>query len=134
MSMVDPKIVAVVAKEVVPIALDTAKELFGEIKDAQAYFQKLIKVSKVKMGEFVEAPIGMFGDKACILLNDDGSKVLLLTSDTIESYQFVQEKKKGVGPSRHRYRYYNITFKNGSTSYVRMRRTYAEAMERYTKV
>ena len=45
--------------------------------------------------------------------------------------RYVKEKKRTVGLARHTYFYYDITFKDGSESYVRMRRKYRDAMERY---
>ena len=88
--------------------------------------------SKVKQGAFQECPLEMFGDKACIVVNEDSGEVVMLTSDTIQSYRYVKEKKRTVGLTRHTYFYYDITFKDGSESYVRMRRKYREAMESYT--
>ena len=88
--------------------------------------------SKVKQGAFQECSIEMFGDKACIVVNEDSGEVVMLTSDTIQSYRYVKEKKRTVGLTRHTYFYYDIIFKNGSESYVRMRRKYREAMESYT--
>lgn len=112
-----------VATTVAPVALDIAKKQF------QKYFSR-DHGSKVKMGEFAEATIEMYGDKACIKLNENGSKVLLLTSDTIHSYRFIEEK---FHISRMKdYYYYDITFKDGSTSYVRMSEKYRDAMLRYT--
>ena len=70
-----------------PVALKAAKKQFKK------YFSKS-HGSKVKMGEFTDATIEMFGDKACIQLNESGSQVLLLTSDNIQSYRYVKEKKK----------------------------------------
>ena len=88
--------------------------------------------SKVKQGAFQECPLEMFGDKACIVVNEDSGEVVMLTSDTIQSYRYIKEKKRIVGLTRHTYFYYNITFKDGRESYVRMRRKYREAMESYT--
>ncbi|WP_300944551.1 hypothetical protein [uncultured Duncaniella sp.] len=82
------------------------------------------------MGEFAEATIEMFGDKACIQLDKAGSRVLLLTSENIQSYRYV--KKKYHKLKLKDYYYYEITFKDGSESYVRMSKKYRDAMERYT--
>lgn len=84
--------------------------------------------SKVKMGVYQECSIGMFGDRACIIANADNGEYVLLTSDTIQSYKYVKEKRRVVGLTSHTYFYYNITFKDGSESYVRMRRKYRDAM------
>ena len=72
----------------------------------------------------------MFGDKACIQLDKAGSRVLLLTSENIQSYRYV--KKKYHKLKLKDYYYYEITFKDGSESYVRMSKKYRDAMERYT--
>ena len=117
---IDPNTVAAVA----PVALDIAKQLFKKYTSKN-------HGSKVKMGEFAEASIEMFGDKACIKLNENSSQILLLTSDNVESYHYVEEKKRLVGATYHTYFYYNIKFKDGTESYVRMRRKYRDAMEQY---
>lgn len=87
--------------------------------------------SKVKRGAFQDCSIEMFGDKACIVVDEDSGEIIMLTSDTIQTYRYVKEKERTVGLSRHTYFYYDITFKDGSESYVRMRKKYLEAIERY---
>ncbi len=62
-------------------------------------------------------------------LNEDRGEVIMLTSETIQSYKLCEEKKKLNSAGYHTYFYYDITFKDGSKSYVRMRRKYREAME-----
>ena len=103
-----------------------APTVWGKIK---SYFGK-DHGSKVKRGAFQECSIEMFGDKACILVNGNSGEVVFLTSDTIQSYRFI--KKKDRLPQMKTYYYYEIIFNDGSESYVRMRRKYVEAMERYT--
>lgn len=88
--------------------------------------------SKVKRGDFQDCPIEMFGDKACIVVDETNGEVIMLTSDTIQSYKYAKEKKRTVGVTRHTYFYYDIIFKDGRESYVRMRRKYRDAMESYT--
>lgn len=83
--------------------------------------------SKVKMGDYAECKIARFGDEACIVVDNSGN-VILLNSDTIESYSFVKEKKRMVGLELKTYFYYNIYFKNGQKSYVRMSRKNQNAM------
>ena len=84
--------------------------------------------SKVKEGAFKECSIKLIGDKAGIVVNENRGDVVFLTSDYIQSYQYVMDKERTVGLKRHTYYYYNITFKDGSKSYVRMRRKYRDAM------
>ena len=91
-----------------PVALQIAKKWF------QKYTSK-DHGSKVKMG---------------IQLDKAGSRVLLLTSENIQSYRYV--KKKYHKLKLKDYYYYEITFKDGSESYVRMSKKYRDAMERYT--
>ena len=86
--------------------------------------------SKVKMGAFCECSIEMFGDKACIIANEDEGEVVFLTAENIQSYKFIEQKRRA--PSMHTYFYYEIYFKDGCSSYVRMRRKYRDAMEMYT--
>ena len=48
----------------------------------------------------------------------------------VESYRFVEKKYKKLKLKDYYY-YYEITFKDGSESYVRMSKKYRDAMERY---
>lgn len=100
------------------------------LKEAKKIWEKN-HGSKVKRGAYCECPIEMFGDKSCIVVNEDSGEVVLLTSDTIRSCQYVKDKKRLVGAKYHTYFYYNIIFKNDEESYVRMRRKYRDAMEKY---
>lgn len=50
--------------------------------------------SKVKRGAFQECSIEMFGDKACIVVDENDGNIVMLTSDTIQSYQYVKKKKE----------------------------------------
>lgn len=84
--------------------------------------------SKVKRGAFQECSIEMFGDKACIVVDESNGNIVMLTSDTIQSYQFVKKKKRIVGLSSHTYYYYDIIYKDGRESYIRMRKQYQDAM------
>lgn len=116
---VDPNIIATT---IGPVLLKEAKKRFKK------YVNKN-RGSKVKKGEFADASIEMYGDKACIQLDESGKQVLLLTSDNIQSYRFVKEDYK---VSRGKtYYYYDIIFRDGSESYVRMSKKYRKAMERY---
>lgn len=123
MAGIPPEVIPVVKKVAVLVAPTAFKE-------AKKYFDK-DHGSKVKKGSFQECSIEMFGDKACIVVDEEHGEVVFLTSDTIQSCQYVKEKKRTVGLTRHTYFYYDITFKDGSESYVRMRRKYRDAMERY---
>lgn len=106
-----------------PVALKKAKK-----------FWETDHGSKVKMGAYCGCPIESFGDEACIVVSEDGGKIIKLTSDTIQSCRYVKEKKRLVGVKYHTYFYYDITFKDGKESYVRMRRKYRDAMEAYMNV
>lgn len=89
--------------------------------------------SKVIRGEFNDCSIEMFGDKSCIVVDEKSGKVVMLTSDTIKSYKYAMEKKRRVGLHEHTYFYYDIIFKDGTESYVRMRRVYSDALKRHAK-
>lgn len=84
--------------------------------------------SKVKEGAFKDCEIELVGDKACIVTDADKGRVLYLDENTVQSCQYVKEKKKIQGAKPKTYYYYNITFKDGSVSYARMRRKYRDAM------
>lgn len=87
--------------------------------------------SKVKLGAYTECPVAMFGDKACIVVNAKNGEVVFLTSDTIQSCNYIKKKKRLVGVIIRKYYYYDIKFKDGSESYVRMRKKYRKAMLRH---
>jgi len=129
MSIPIPPGVGPIAKKVAGKLLTVAGP--AALKEAKKFWET-DHGSKVKQGAFHECPIEMFGDKACIVVHEDSGEVVMLTSDTIQSYHYVKEKKKLNGAGYHTYFYYNITFKDGSQSYVRMRRKYRDAMEQYT--
>ena len=116
---IDP---ATAAAAIGPVALKVAKKWYKKYTSKD-------HGSKVKKGEFAEASIEMFGDKACIQLDEKGSRVLLLTADNVQSYRFVEKKYKKL--KLKDYYYYEITFKDGSESYVRRSKKYRDAMERY---
>ena len=84
--------------------------------------------SKVKRGTFKDCSISMYGDKACIVVDDDAGVLVCLTSDTVRSYQYLKDKIRM--PSGKRYYYYHIVFKDGQECDVRMRKKYRKAMER----
>ena len=78
--------------------------------------------SKVKMGDYADCKIARFGDTACIVVDSNGGEVVLLDRDNVESYSFIKEKKRMVGLKYKTYFYYNIKFKNGQKSYIRISR------------
>ena len=85
--------------------------------------------SKVKRGAFQECSIEKFGNKACIVADEDSGAIVLLTSDTIQSWEYV---KKDFKVTRGKaYYYYEIKFREGQKSYVRMSEKYRDAMMNY---
>lgn len=120
--------------QVIPIAKEAAQKIVvtlapAALAKAKRYWSK-DHGSKVKRGAFQECSVEMFGDKACIVVNEDSGEVVMLTSETIQICRYVKEKFK---TSRMKtYYYYDITFKDGSESYVRMSKKYREAMESCT--
>lgn len=86
--------------------------------------------SKVKDGAFEGCPIELAEDKAVIAVHPEKGEVVLLTSDNIQSYQLMMEKKKLHKVKFKTYYYYYITFRDGSTCYARMRKKYRDAMIR----
>jgi len=120
---ISPEVVGSAAKKLLTVLGPVAGKKFMK------YFSK-DHGSKVKMGAYQDCPIGLFGDKACIITNAASGEVVFLTSDTIESYRFI-EKKFRVKRMKDYY-YYNITFKDGRESHIRMSEKYRDAMEQYT--
>ena len=86
--------------------------------------------SKVKDGAYKDCTIELDeNDEYAFIVVDPGrGSVLYLTSDTIQAYQYVKQDKKLHKGKLKTYYYYNITFKDGSASYVRMRKKYCNAM------
>ena len=71
-----------------PIDPATAAAAIGPValKVATKWYKKYTSKdhgSKVKKGEFAEASIEMFGDKACIQLDEKGSRVLSVCREKI---------------------------------------------------
>jgi hypothetical protein len=89
--------------------------------------------SKVKEGVFKDCTIELAGDKALIAVHPENGEVVWLTSDYIDSFQLVKEKKKLHNMKYKTYFYYHITFKDGSQCYARMRKKYRNAMIKYTQ-
>lgn len=86
--------------------------------------------SKVKDGAYKDCLIELDPKEeyAFIVVNMDRGEVVYLTSDTIQSCEFLKEDKKLRKGKLKTYYYYNIIFKDGSRSYVRMRKKYRNAM------
>lgn len=86
--------------------------------------------SKVKEGAYKDCTIELDPSEeyAFIVVDMDRGDVVFLTSDTIQSCQLLKEKKKLHSGKLKTYYYYNIFFKDGSRSYVRMRKKYRNAM------
>ena len=86
--------------------------------------------SKVKDGAYKDCLIETDPDEeyAFIVVDMSRGEAVMLTSDTIQSCQFLKEDKKLNKGKFKTYYYYNIVFKDGSRSYVRMRRKYRDAM------
>lgn len=124
--------------------MDMLEEIVDLLKilgpeDYKKLIKKILKYigkphgSKVKEGAFKDCTIELAGDKAFIAVAPKKGKIVWLTSDNIESYRFVKEKERLHYTKYKTYYYYNITFKDGKTSYVRMRKKYRKAMMKYTK-
>ena len=50
--------------------------------------------SKVKRGAFQDCSIEMFGDKACIVVDEDSGEIIMLTSDTIQTYRMLKRRSE----------------------------------------
>lgn len=112
--------------------IDLVKVLGIEVlEELKKYFGKT-HGSKVKEGRYKDCTIELNGDKAFIVVNPEKGEVVWLTSDNIQSYQFIKEKERLHKGKKKMYYYYHITFKDGSTSCVRMREKYKTAMIRHT--
>ena len=117
-----------IPKEIIDLAKVLGPEVLAELIK---YFWKT-HGSKVKEGSYKDCTIELDGDKAFIVTNPEKGEVVWLTSDNIQSYQFVKEKEKLHNMKMETYYYYSITFKDGSTSYIRMREKYKITMIRHT--
>lgn len=86
--------------------------------------------SKVKKGAYKDCLIELDESKeyAFIVVDPTRGNILYLTSDTIQSCEYVKKAKKRRYLEYKTYYYYNITFKDGRRSYVRMRKKYRNAM------
>ncbi len=107
---------------------------FKNLQELMTYFLKN-RGSKVKEGAFKGCTIELAEDKAFIAVTPKKGEIVWLTSDNIQSYQYVKQKVR-FRPNKMAYKtyyYYTITFKDGSQSYVRMRKKYRRAMIKYTQ-
>ena len=77
--------------------------------------------SKVKNGDYKGCKITLIGTTACISL---GNEYIALTDEYVQKITFVKKKHK----IDHTYYYYELKFRDGKISYVRMRRKYRDAM------
>lgn len=86
--------------------------------------------SKVKKGAYKDCLIELDESKeyAFIVVDPARGNILYLTSDTIQSCEYVKKAKKRRYLEYKTYYYYDITFKDGNRSYVRMRKKYRNAM------
>ena len=89
--------------------------------------------SKVVQGAFYGCPIEWMGDKACIVLDKQKGEIILLTSDTIQSFQTSYSKKKFAGLKYQRFFYCDIKFKDGSESYAQMTWKYRKAIYKHIR-
>ena len=102
-----------------PVAMEEVSKRVAEYKSKP-------HGSKVKEGALQDCLIELVDGKACIVAS--ANKILYLTSDTVESAEYVKQEEKLRHAKLRTYYYYNIVFKNGCRSYVRMRKKYRDAM------
>lgn len=114
--------------EILTVAVDLMKLLGPVVLDELIEYGGKPHGSKVKEGAFKDCTIELADDKAFIVATPESGEIVWLTSDYIQSCQFVKEKEKLHKGKLKKYYYYNIIFKDGSVSYVRMRKKYREAM------
>lgn len=106
-----------------------AKKIGEEaLKEAGDYLSK-DHGSKVKAGYYKDCSVILDGDKACIVTEPVSGMGIFLTEAYIQSWKFI--KKKKINPLMQDYFYFQIVFKDGTESTVRMREKYVEAMKRY---
>ena len=105
-------------------------EVLDWLKKKTLDFMGKPRGSKVKDGAYKDCLIETDPNEeyAFIVVDMSRGEVVMLTSDTIQSCQFLKEDKKLNKGKFKTYYYYNIVFKDGSRSYVRMRRKYRDAM------
>lgn len=110
------------------VAVDLAKLIAPKLLDELIAYEGKPHGSKVKEGAFKDCTIELAEDKAFIVATPENGEIVWLTSEYIQSCQFVKEKEKLHKGKLKTYYYYNIIFKDGSKSYVRMREKYRTAM------
>ena len=105
-------------------------EVLDWVKKRALNFMGKPRGSKVKDGAYKDCLIETDPNEeyAFIVVDMSRGEVVMLTLDTIQSCQFLKEDKKLNKGKFKTYYYYNIVFKDGSRSYVRMRRKYRDAM------
>lgn len=84
--------------------------------------------SKVKEFAYADCKIARFDNIPCIVVDAGSGEIIPLNADTIEKYTFIKEKKRMVGVKLKTYFYYDIMFKNGERSRIRISRKNCDAM------
>ena len=89
--------------------------------------------SKVKEFAYAECKIARFDNIPCIVVDSGSGKIIPLSSETIEKYTFIKEKKRMVGVKLKTYFYYDIKFRNGERSRIRISRKNCDVILRNLK-
>ena len=124
---IPPQVIA----EATKLAKDGIVTVLGPalLKQAKIFWSK-DPGSKVKKYAYCDCSIELFGNKACIVVDKEQGKVVFLTSEEIASHEFVKEKFRPV--TMKMYYYYDIFFKDGRKSRVRMSKEKRDAMLNHT--
>lgn len=87
--------------------------------------------SKVKAGAYEECPISTHNNKACIIVKGENG-IITLTDETIESCYFIKKKYK-IARGKNYY-YFDINFRDGQKSKIRISKKYRDALREYTTI
>lgn len=83
--------------------------------------------SKVKVGRFHDCSIVFAGTKSCIVVDAEQHELVYLTPECVLCSRYVEKKFR---PSRAKtYYYYEIIFKDGTESYVRVSEKHRQNLE-----
>lgn len=107
---------------------DIIVKYIGDLPEAMKAELKKDHGSKVKVGRFHDCSIVFAGTKSCIVVDAEQHELVYLTPECVLCSRYVEKRFR---PSRAQtYYYYELIFKDGTESYVRVSKKHRQNLER----
>lgn len=108
-------------------ASDIIVKYIGDLPETIKAELKKDHGSKVKVGRFHDCSIVFAGTKSCIVVDAEQHELVYLTPECVLRSRYVEKKFR---PSRAKtYYYYELIFKDGTESYVRVSEKHRQNLE-----